>query len=216
MNDDVTLTIDDRAYINPQTGLDEANVFIDTLRDVQGQNTAQINQTFSNLGSQVPSNIGGLAGSEGLWEAQYQLPQTQAQVANLRATAQQTALNQAMQNLSDVYQNRYKQALRGYYARKKAEEDAAKNPATPDTTKDNLNLTTSDIEAGLVQSGAAPAGWAYVRNPLGGDRWYKLNEDGSIDYENYVDVNPYTGTRTSDYVGGGLFNQQKYEGTTRY
>lgn len=134
MNDDTIVEVEGRSYINPQTGLDERLAFIDTLRDVQAQNTAEINQNTYNLGSQVPSNVGGLGGSEGLWQAQYQTPQTNAQVANLRAVAQQQALNQETQNLQAVYQNRYKQALRDFYARRKAESDAAKASA-----KGNVN-----------------------------------------------------------------------------
>lgn len=121
---DTTFDFEERTYVNPQTGLDERLQFIDTLRDVAAQNTAQINQNTYNLGSQVPSNVGGLTGSEGLWKAQYQTPQLNAQVANLRATAQQDAFNQAMQNVSDIESNRLRQAWRGYYARKKAQEDA--------------------------------------------------------------------------------------------
>lgn len=118
--DDTVLDIESRKYINPQTGLDERLSFIDTLRDVQAQNTAQINQNTYNLGSPVTSNVGGLGGSERLWQAQYQTPQIDAQIADLRAVAQQQALNQSMQNISDQMQNRYKQASRNYSRRAKA------------------------------------------------------------------------------------------------
>lgn len=120
MDEDTLIEVDSRQYINPQKGLDERLAFIDTLRDVQAQNTAQINRNTYNLGSPVASNVGGLGGSENLWEAQYQTPQTNAQIADLKAVAQQNALNQAMQNLSDIYQNRYKQASRAYAARNNA------------------------------------------------------------------------------------------------
>lgn len=142
MQDDTLLTVDERQYVNPQTGLSEANQFIETLRDVQAQNTAEINQNTYNLGSKVPSNVGGLTGSEGLWQAQYQTPQTDAQIANLRAVAQQQALNQATQNLQSVYQNQYKQALRNYYARRKAESDAAKASAQTSSTSTQLGIDT--------------------------------------------------------------------------
>lgn len=151
MNDNTILEVEGRSYINPQTGLDERLQFVDTLRDVQAQNTAQINQDTYNLGSQVPSNVGGLTGSEGLWRAQYQTPQLDAQVADLRATAQQQALNQAMQNVSDIETNRLKQAYRGYYARKKAQEDADRNrnqnPATntPELPIDTTTPGTGDL-----------------------------------------------------------------------
>lgn len=135
--EDVTLDIEGRTYVNPQTGLQERLQFIDTLRDVQAQNTAEINQNTYNLGSQVPSNVGGLTGSEGLWQAQYQAPQTDAQIADLRAVAQQQALNQEVQNLQGVMQNRYKQALRNFYARRKASSGSG---TPPSTTGDNTGL----------------------------------------------------------------------------
>lgn len=140
MNNDTTFDFEKRTYVNPQTGLTESESFIDTLRDVQGKNTAQINQNTYNLGNQVPSNVGGLGGSERLWQAQYQTPQTDTNIANLRATAQANALNQATQNLSDIYQNRYKQALRNYYARAKSKADATSTNPTSD------NSTTLEID----------------------------------------------------------------------
>ncbi len=129
MEDDTLIEIEGRTYVNPTKSRDEQLAFIDTLRDVQAQNTAEINQNTYNLGSPVSSNVGGLGGSEALWEAQYQTPQVDAQVANLRAVADETARNQMLQNLSDVVQNRYKQAQRAYATRAKAKADA-KNPAT--------------------------------------------------------------------------------------
>lgn len=141
MNDDTILEVDERSYTNPQTGLAEQTEFIDTLRGLQAEKTAEINQNTYNLGSQVPSNIGGLTGSEGLWQAQYQTPQTDAQIANLRATAQQQALNQALQNESDIMQNRYKQALRGYYKRQR---DKNNTPDTNTTPKGDVEVKTSD------------------------------------------------------------------------
>lgn len=187
--DDVTFDLEERTYVSPQTGLEERNAFIETLRDIQAQNTAEINQNTYNLGSQVPSNVGGLTGSEGLWQAQYQTPQTDAQIANLRAVAQQNALNQATQNLQGIYQNRYKQALRDYYARRKAESDAAKTPSTP---TGDVDITTDRVNTTQIQSGQSIGGYAYVPSPQGGDRWYALKEDGTIDYSKYYDNNPAT------------------------
>lgn len=155
--DDTILDIESRSYVNPQTGLDERMQFIDTLRDVQAQNTAQINQNTYNLGSQVPSNVGGLTGSEELWQAQYQTPQTDAQIANLRAVAQQQALNQETQNLQAIYQNRYKQALRDFYARRKKENDVAKTqtPQNPSSTKLQID-TETPTPAGDLSIQVAP------------------------------------------------------------
>lgn len=196
-NEDVTLDIEGRTYVNPQTGLDERMEFINTLRDVQAQNTAEINQNTYNLGSQVPSNVGGLTGSEGLWQAQYQTPQTDAQIANLRAVAQQNALNQATQNLQSVYQNQYKQALRNFYKRNKNSSGSGTTPLGNTTTNAaDPTIETIATDTTVTQVGQAPSGWAYIPNPMGGDRWYRINEDGSIDYSNYVDKNPASQTTT--------------------
>lgn len=119
MNDELVFEAEGRQYIRPEVSRDEQLAFIDTLKDVQAQNTAEINQNTYNLGSAVPSNVGGLTGSEGLWEAQYQTPQTMAQVADLKAATQQSALTQEMKNLNDYWQNEYKQSQRRYYRRNK-------------------------------------------------------------------------------------------------
>lgn len=178
MNDDTVLTIEDRQYINPQTGLNEQLSFVDTLHDVQAQNTAQINQNTYNLGSQVPSNVGGLAGSERLWQAQYQTPQTNAQVANLRAVAQQQALNQATQNLQGIYQNRYKQALRDYYSRRKAESDAAKARSAATVSNVTEVDPTPDATASLAQGGNAVSGTTMVN--IDGNDVYTSNSTGNV------------------------------------
>lgn len=143
--EDVTFEVEGRTYVNPQVALNEREQFVDTLRNVQAENTAQINQNTYNLGSQVPSNIGGLGGSEGLWTAQYQTPQVDAQIANLRATAQQEALNTALSNLQNIYQNRYKQAYRGAKRRAKA-NSAAGNPATTPLQLPNPDVDTKNPE----------------------------------------------------------------------
>lgn len=200
--DDTLIEVEDRTYVNPQKGLDERMQFIDTLRDVQAQNTAQINQNTYNLGSPVTSNVGGLGGSEGLWKAQYQTPQTNAQIADLKAVAQQTALNQALNNLQDQYQNKYKQATRNYARRAKSRRDSGGTTSdvtplgnVPENAPDpEIETISTDVTS--VQQGIAPAGWAYIPNHMGGDRWYKLKEDGTIDYKNYVDKNPASSTTT--------------------
>lgn len=153
MDNDTILEIDDRKYVNPQTGLDERLQFVDALRETTRQNTEEINRDTYNLGSQVPSNVGGLSGAEGLWEAQYQTPQLDAQVADLRAVAQQGALNQAMQNLSDIKTNELKQAWRGYYARKKKQEDA-------DRAKANGNGNGNKAGSNGLNKVATPEGTA--------------------------------------------------------
>lgn len=111
------ITFEDRAYANPTTSRDEQLSFIDTLRDTQAKNTAQINADTRALGSQLPSNLGGLSGAEDTFVARYQTPQTNQTVANLRLAAQQSALNTALSNLQNAYKKRYNDAMLNYQKR---------------------------------------------------------------------------------------------------
>lgn len=132
MNTDEVIEFEDRSYINPQVSLTEQDEFIDRFRALQGQNQAQINQQTQALGSQVPSNQGGLIGGEGLWEAQYQRPQVNAAIENLRAANQLQALNTVMQNQQSAMANRLNQAKRAYYtaSQNKAARDSASSKSS--------------------------------------------------------------------------------------
>lgn len=114
--DEFSTVVDDRRYINPQVSLDEQNTFIENLRNAQGQRTEEIAQDTYSLGTAVPSNLGGLGGSDSYFAARYQTPQTNALVADLRATAQAQALNDVMNNAlaqaKQRYSNAYKAAQR--------------------------------------------------------------------------------------------------------
>lgn len=118
---------EDRAYANPSLSRDERLQFIDTLRDTQTANTQQINADTYALGSQLPSNLGGLSGAENTFIARYQTPQTNQAVANLRLAAQQSALNTALSNLQNAYKKRYNDAILNYQ----------KRAATETTTNNN-------------------------------------------------------------------------------
>lgn len=184
--DDTIIEVEGRQYLNPQKGLDERMAFIDTLRDVQAQNTAQINQNTYNLGSPVTSNVGGLGGSERLWQAQYQTPQTDAQVADLKAVAQQQALNQALTNLQGQYQNRYKQASRNYAKRKSTGSTTPTTTPLGNTPKnspdpDIVYESTSGVGAGTIR---ALPGERVIASPYTGDDGnpinYVFNENNEI------------------------------------
>lgn len=110
--DEFSTVIDDRRYINPQVSLDESNAFIESLRNAQGQRTEEIAQDTYNLGTAVPSNLGGLGGSDSYFAARYQAPQTNALIADLRATAQAQALNDAMNNALAQAKQRYNNAYK--------------------------------------------------------------------------------------------------------
>lgn len=120
MNNNEFYTYEDRAYINPTLSSGEQEKFIDNLRDIQSQNTAQIAEQTYNLGTQVPSNLGGLGGGESYFTSRYQVPQATEMAQSLKATAQAQALNDVMANYQDQLQNRYKQAYRKYQSRERA------------------------------------------------------------------------------------------------
>lgn len=88
----------DRWYVNPQVSLDEQNAFINNLRNLQAQTNTQIGQQTRTLGTQVPSQLGGLIGGGSYFRSRYQTPQTNQTIAQLRAVNQQQALQQALNN----------------------------------------------------------------------------------------------------------------------
>lgn len=145
LNDNEFVEIEGRAYVNPQTALDESNAFIENLRNTQQANNQQIQTDTYNLGTAVPSNLGGLTsptGDSGLsyFTSRYQTPQTNAVVENLRSVAQAQALNQALQNEQEKWKKRYNDAYRNY---QKSAYNRANQPQTTDTT--NLdNISTGD------------------------------------------------------------------------
>lgn len=105
-----TYDFESRTYINPQVSLDEQNAFVDNLRNVQKTNNDQINMQTYNLGTAVPSSVGGLTGANSYFSSRYQTPQTNSLAANLRATAQAKALNDVLANEQAKMQKRYNDA----------------------------------------------------------------------------------------------------------
>lgn len=114
LNDNEFVEVEGRGYVNPQVALDESNAFIDNLRSTQQANNQQIQTDTYNLGTEIPSNLGGLTGAESYFTSRYQTPQTVSAVANLRAAAQASALNQALQNEQEMWKKRYNDAYRRY------------------------------------------------------------------------------------------------------
>lgn len=114
LNDDEFVEIEGRQYLRPEIALNEANTFIDNLRNSQQANNQQIQMQTYNLGTEVPSNLGGLTGGNSYFTSRYQVPQTASAVADLRATAQAAALNQVLQNEQDIWKKRYNDAYRAY------------------------------------------------------------------------------------------------------
>lgn len=138
--DDFSYTENDRRYINPQVSLDEQNAFIDNLRNMQRTNTAQITQDTRNLGTQVPSNLGGLTGGTSYFTSRYQTPQMNSMVSDLRSTAQANALTTLMSNEVAKAQKRYNDAYRA--AKKRA---AKSGSGGGNTLKDLLGALGVDL-----------------------------------------------------------------------
>lgn len=110
--EDYAYNQDDRWYVNPQVSLDERSAFINNLRALQAQDNAQIAQQTRGLGTQVPSQLGGLVGGGGYFRSRYQTPQTSQTIADLRAVAQEQALNAALQAEIDKLKKQYNSAYR--------------------------------------------------------------------------------------------------------
>ena len=114
--EDYAYNEDDRWYVNPQVSLDEQNAFINNLRNLQAQDNAQITQQTRGLGTQIPSNLGGLVGGGSYFRSRYQTPQTNKTIADLRAVAQnqalQTALNNELEKAKKKYRDSQNNALK--------------------------------------------------------------------------------------------------------
>lgn len=145
-----TTEVEGRLYINPQTGVDESNTFIENLRNIQQTNTQQIATDTHNLGTDVPSNLGGLGGATSYWTSRYQTPQTASAIADLRTAAQAQALNEALANEQAVWKQRYQNAYRNYQKRQYAK---ANTPATtgPTTGGGGLDVDTNSGGGGSTE-----------------------------------------------------------------
>lgn len=145
-NESEFYTFEDRAYIQPTLSSGEQEAFIDNLRNVQNQNNAQIAQQTHNLGTDVPSNLGGLGGGEAYFNSRYQTPQMLEQVNTLKSAAQAQALSDVMTNYQNQLQNRYKQAYRKAQKRAAARQRALQNAMLGGNpaTKGNVNETSRE------------------------------------------------------------------------
>lgn len=140
--DNETITLEDRLYVNPEVSRAEQDAFLDKFRNIQAQNQAQINRDTYNLGTPVSSNLGGLTGADGRWNTQYQRPQVNAAIENLRQVNLQQAVNTAMQNQQNAIGERLNQAKRAYY---RAQQEASAR----DRVNANKPSNQPDANSGL-------------------------------------------------------------------
>ena len=157
MNDDNYIVLNEEgiAEINPTASFDKQNAFIDNYRQMQGENTAQIDTQTHALGSYLAAPYGGLHGPSEYMKSRYQTPQTESRVAAMRTAAQLSALNQLMQNDQNRWNERYNQAYRA--AAKRA--STPKTPVTPNNPSNGntgLNITTSTGEPGSIDVNMNP------------------------------------------------------------
>lgn len=158
--------VEGRQYLNPQVALDEGNQFIDNLRSIQGQQNQEIMTDTQRLGTDIPSVQGGLLGPESYFISRYQTPQTNAVVANLRATAQAAALNDVLANEQAIWKEKYQQAYRNYQKRARARaRRAASGGGGGETT---TPTTTTEITGGVEENDTIPANVYNVAGTLRG------------------------------------------------
>ncbi len=143
--DDFSYTENDRRYINPQVSLAEQNAFINNLRNNQQDWTAQNATVTHNLGSALPSNLGGLTGGSSYFASRYQTPQTNSMISDLRAAAQSQALSTVMNNEIAKAQKRYQDAYRAAKKRESANSNSGSNSDLADYLKEiKTNLAPDD------------------------------------------------------------------------
>lgn len=187
MNTDEMITYNDRVYVNPDISRDEQMAFVDTLRDLQAQKNAQIATETHNLGTDVEPHLGGLSGSEEYWQSKYQTPQVNAMVADMKAVAQQSALNTALQNYTDALKNRYNQAYRNYQKR----ANAPKNNPTTNGGVEYEDTSDPSETVGRVEPSFSPMGsgdFGYTSNNLNSNT-NSLNISGDLAPSNSLTPN---------------------------
>lgn len=184
MNDNEFYEYEGRAYVNPTLSSGEQEAFIENLRNVQNQNNAQIAEQTYNLGTAVPSNLGGLGGGESYFTSRYQTPQVGEMVETLKAAAQAQALSDVMTNYQNQLQNRYKQAYRA--ASKRASRSGGGGgvgAGDGDIPQDTLDITTN---AGSGD-GTEDVSWWQDSWKAVGDNLYKDTNTGKT-YSTQVPV----------------------------
>lgn len=175
-----------RAYVEPQVSLNETNTFIDKLRAAQGTQNEQIKTDTQRLGTDVPSNLGGLLGGEGYFTSRYQTPQTNSAINTLRSAAQASALNKILANEEAMWKKRYQDAYRNYQKRSwnKSNPTTPTNP-TPTTPLDiDTNDNPDQTKVSIYEGDTTPSGPLTMdyKDPSG--NWWILNQPTSRDVFN--------------------------------
>lgn len=189
MNDAETyIGEDERRYISPTLSRDEQLGFVDTLRDVMGRNTAEINTQTERLGTDIPSNLGGLTGADSYFTQRYQTVPLESEVSALKSTAQAKALNDLLSNYESQMKNRAQQAYRR--AQRRTNPSSPNNPSTDDPSTDGGSEWGEPTAYTVSQDMTMPTeGWPEGISVTGygtinGIRYYK---DAATGKDLYVD-----------------------------
>lgn len=201
--------IEGRQYLNPQTGLDESNAFIENLRATQAQQNQQIASDTYNLGTDIQSVQGGLGtntpANMGYFTSRYQTPQTNSAVASLRAAAQASALNEVLSNEQAIWKKRYNDAYRNYQKRQNAKANSPV-PTTPENPYANVEGEDPGYEtttpSGTAETSVSGLSGAYtIVDPVGNLQVVDMNTG---DWETlYPGQSSKTRQNASAAVGGG-------------
>lgn len=192
--DNEFVEIEGRQYLNPQTGLDESNAFIENLRAAQGQQNQQIASDTYNLGTNIQSVQGGLGtdtpANMGYFTSRYQIPQTNLAVSNLRAAAQAQALNEVLANEQAIWKKRYQDAYRAAQRRSSGRGNVIANPSdNPPITGGVDEVDTTSTVVGTVPG--TPGGytvanivpdWDNMTSQVTGYTYVPYGQDGKVNY----------------------------------
>lgn len=211
--------VENRRYLVPTLGVTQTNDFIDNLRANQRTQNAQINQQTQNLGTKIPSVMGGLTGGTGYWTSRYQTPQTNMAAASLRAASQADALKTALANEKSYWQKKYQDAYRAY---QKSAYDKSQAAAAAQQTKGGVsyedNSNPVSISFGITakpgQTVAAEpdgiggtTGRVFVADANGNGQWI----DQNIKYSH--DVGRAAGAEQLSDIVTGMYNYTLPNGT---
>lgn len=192
--------VENRKYINPNLVVDETSSFIDNLRQTQAAQNAQVAEQTRMLGTDVPTSLGGLAGSNAssYWTSRYQTPTTNALVQGLRTAARASALNQALQNEQEMWKNRYQQAYRNYQRRQYAKANTPQNPYVNIPGDEPEKETTTP--AGTSETSLSGKAGAYTVVDIAGNLHIVDMETGE---EKVLSPDQSSQTRSPVVDGGG-------------
>lgn len=167
-----------KRYLDPNVYVQEGDQFIDNLRNVQNQHNAEIQRTSDMLGTYpaTQSQMGGLGG-DSYFVRSYQTTPSLSLAAQIRATNQAKAFEQAAKNDLEYWSNKYDKLLS---EKRKAASNPGNpsNPGTEDPGDLTINTSTGGQDGSFTPASNKGAGYLNID-----DRGtYYLSADGKKRY----------------------------------